>query len=73
MEFFTEYGEASQYQIQEVICKGSYRVVATAVDTRTGEPSRHPISKLEFEFERRKLAKDDVRELIYREVMSNSF
>jgi serine/threonine protein kinase len=37
------------------------------------EPSRHPISKLEFEFERRKLAKDDVRELIYREVGSNSF
>jgi hypothetical protein len=37
------------------------------------EPSRHPISKLEFEFERRKLAKDDVRELIYREVGSNIF
>lgn len=36
------------------------------------EPSRHPISKLEFEFERRKLTKDDVRELIYREVQSNS-
>ncbi|CAD6335459.1 unnamed protein product [Miscanthus lutarioriparius] len=33
------------------------------------EPSRHPISKLEFQFERRKLAKDDVRELIYREIL----
>ncbi|XP_049379848.1 mitogen-activated protein kinase 9-like isoform X2 [Solanum stenotomum] len=32
------------------------------------EPSTHPISKLEFEFERRKLAKEDVRELIYREI-----
>lgn len=32
------------------------------------EPSTVPISKLEFEFERRKLTKDDVRELIYREV-----
>ncbi|XP_021970904.1 mitogen-activated protein kinase 9 isoform X2 [Helianthus annuus] len=32
------------------------------------EPSTQPISKLEFEFERRKLGKDDVRELIYREV-----
>lgn len=32
------------------------------------EPSRQPISKLEFEFERMKLIKDDVRELIYREV-----
>jgi len=33
------------------------------------EPSRHPISKLEFEFERRKVTKDDVRELIYREIL----
>lgn len=36
------------------------------------EPSTQPISKLEFEFERRKLAKDDVRELIYREVLLHS-
>lgn len=34
------------------------------------EPSTQPISKLEFEFDRKKLAKDDVRELIYREVRS---
>ena len=34
------------------------------------EPSTQPISKLEFEFERKKLTKDDVRELIYREVLS---
>lgn len=33
------------------------------------EPSMQPISKLEFEFERRKLTKDDVRELIYREIL----
>lgn len=32
------------------------------------EPSMKPISKFEFDFERRKLTKDDVRELIYREV-----
>lgn len=32
------------------------------------EPSTQPISKFEFEFERRKLTKEDVRELIYREV-----
>ncbi|KAE8655271.1 Mitogen-activated protein kinase 14 [Hibiscus syriacus] len=31
------------------------------------EPSTQPILKLEFEFERKKLAKDYVRELIYRE------
>lgn len=36
-EFFTEYGEASQYEIQEVIGKGSYGVVASAVDTHTGD------------------------------------
>lgn len=36
-EFFTEYGEASRYQILEVIGKGSYGVVASAVDTHTGE------------------------------------
>ncbi|XP_021291983.1 mitogen-activated protein kinase 9-like [Herrania umbratica] len=36
-EFFTEYGEASQYQIQEVIGKGSYGVVGSAIDTHTGE------------------------------------
>ncbi|KAG9149979.1 hypothetical protein Leryth_010042 [Lithospermum erythrorhizon] len=33
------------------------------------EPSCHPISKLEFEFERRRLTKEDVRELIYREML----
>ncbi|KAE8709664.1 Mitogen-activated protein kinase 12 [Hibiscus syriacus] len=33
------------------------------------EPTTKPISKLEFEFERRKMAKDDVRELIYREIL----
>ncbi|MQL88437.1 hypothetical protein Taro_020993 [Colocasia esculenta] len=36
-EFFTEYGEATQYQIQEVVGKGSYGVVGAAVDTHTGE------------------------------------
>ncbi|XVF53800.1 hypothetical protein PTKIN_Ptkin05aG0127900 [Pterospermum kingtungense] len=36
-EFFTEYGEASRYQIQEVIGKGSYGVVGSAIDTHTGE------------------------------------
>jgi serine/threonine protein kinase len=37
MEIFTEYGEANRFQIQEVIGKGSYGVVAAAVDTHTGE------------------------------------
>ncbi|KAF3511565.1 hypothetical protein F2Q69_00003885 [Brassica cretica] len=33
------------------------------------EPSTQTISKLEFDFERKKLNKDDVRELIYREIL----
>jgi serine/threonine protein kinase len=33
------------------------------------EPSTQPIPKLEFEFERRKITKEDVRELIYREIL----
>ncbi|XP_020581143.1 mitogen-activated protein kinase 9-like [Phalaenopsis equestris] len=36
-EFFTEYGEASQYEIIEVVGKGSYGVVGAAVDAHTGE------------------------------------
>ncbi|KAL0408961.1 UNVERIFIED_CONTAM: Mitogen-activated protein kinase [Sesamum radiatum] len=35
--FFTEYGEANLYDIQEVVGKGSYGVVVAAVDTHTGE------------------------------------
>eukprot|EP01018_Ginkgo_biloba_P011017 Gb_40535 [translate_table: standard] len=37
VEFFTEYGEANRYKIQEVIGKGSYGVVCSAIDTHTGE------------------------------------
>ncbi|KAL6006886.1 hypothetical protein ACLOJK_032382 [Asimina triloba] len=48
-EFFTEYGEASQFQIQEVIGKGSYGVVGAAVDTHTGE--RVAIKKINDVFE----------------------
>ncbi|CAN6893293.1 hypothetical protein Bca4012_074222 [Brassica carinata] len=33
------------------------------------EPSCQPISKMEFEFERRRLTKDDIRERIYREIL----
>ncbi|XP_018835882.1 mitogen-activated protein kinase 9-like isoform X1 [Juglans regia] len=48
-EFFTEYGEASQYEIEEVIGKGSYGVVASAIDTHTGE--RVAIKKINDVFE----------------------
>ncbi|KAJ9153433.1 hypothetical protein P3X46_026872 [Hevea brasiliensis] len=33
------------------------------------EPSCQPISKLEFEFERRRVTKEDIRELLYREIL----
>lgn len=36
-DFFTEYGEANRYQIKEVIGKGSYGVVCSALDNKTGE------------------------------------
>ncbi|CAI5466126.1 unnamed protein product [Closterium sp. Yama58-4] len=36
-EFFTEYGEASKYRLLEVIGRGSYGIVCSAIDTHTGE------------------------------------
>ncbi|KAL3640734.1 Mitogen-activated protein kinase 9 [Castilleja foliolosa] len=48
-EFFTEYGEACQYQVQEVVGKGSYGVVGSAIDTHTGE--RVAIKKINDVFE----------------------
>ncbi|XP_029121593.1 mitogen-activated protein kinase 9 isoform X4 [Elaeis guineensis] len=48
-EFFTEYGEASRYQVQEVIGKGSYGVVGAAIDAHTGE--RVAIKKINDVFE----------------------
>ncbi|XP_074574658.1 mitogen-activated protein kinase 10-like isoform X2 [Curcuma longa] len=33
------------------------------------EPSCQPITKMEFEFERRRLTKEDIRELIFREIL----
>jgi len=36
-DFFTECGESNRYQIKEIIGKGSYGVVCSAVDKLTGE------------------------------------
>ncbi|XWS22429.1 hypothetical protein CRYUN_Cryun29cG0033300 [Craigia yunnanensis] len=33
------------------------------------EPSAQPVTKMEFEFERRRITKEDVRELIYHEIL----
>ncbi|XP_044984433.1 mitogen-activated protein kinase 10-like [Hordeum vulgare subsp. vulgare] len=35
VDFFTEYGDANRYKIQEVIGKGSYGVVCSALDLQT--------------------------------------
>ncbi|GAB2270300.1 Mitogen-activated protein kinase 8 [Dionaea muscipula] len=48
-DFFTEYGEANQYQVQEVIGKGSYGIVGSAIDGHTGE--RVAIKKINDVFE----------------------
>ncbi|KAL5222574.1 hypothetical protein ABZP36_027287 [Zizania latifolia] len=48
-DFFTEYGEANRYEVSEVVGKGSYGVVAAAVDTHTGE--RVAIKKINDVFE----------------------
>jgi serine/threonine protein kinase len=36
-DFFAECGEANRYSIREVIGKGSYGIVCSAVDNYTGE------------------------------------
>lgn len=37
MDFFTQYGDANRYKIREVVGKGSYGAVCSAMDTHTGE------------------------------------
>ncbi|KAH7298967.1 hypothetical protein KP509_25G067200 [Ceratopteris richardii] len=48
-EFFTEYGEGNRYKIEDVIGKGSYGVVCSAIDIHTGE--RVAIKKINDIFE----------------------
>lgn len=38
----------------------------TGLHSVSREPSAQPVSKLAFEFDRRKLSMEDVRDLIYR-------
>ncbi|EPS58802.1 hypothetical protein M569_16010, partial [Genlisea aurea] len=56
--FFSEYGYKCKYRILEVIGKGSYGVVCSAIDTRTGE--KVAIKKITDVFEH---ATDSIRTL----------
>ncbi|PKI55683.1 hypothetical protein CRG98_023899 [Punica granatum] len=49
MDFFSEYGDANRYKIQEVIGKGNYGVVCSAIDTHTG--GKVAIKKIHDTFE----------------------
>lgn len=61
VDFFTGYSEANRYVVQEVIGKGSYGVVCSAMDKQTGE--RVAIKKIEDVFQH---ASDAIR--ILREI-----
>ncbi|CAN6327266.1 unnamed protein product [Urochloa humidicola] len=49
MDFFSEYGDANRYKIQEIVGKGSYGVVCSAIDQHTGE--KVAIKKIQNIFE----------------------
>ncbi|XP_076901155.1 mitogen-activated protein kinase 15-like [Bidens hawaiensis] len=50
---------------EEALCDPYFKNLAKV----EREPSAQPVTKMEFEFERRKITKDDMRELIYREIL----
>ncbi|CAL9759346.1 unnamed protein product [Musa acuminata subsp. burmannicoides] len=61
LDFFSEYGNVNRYKIQEVIGKGSYGVVCSAVDTQTGE--KVAIKKINNIFEHKSDAARILREI----------
>ncbi|PKI35968.1 hypothetical protein CRG98_043650 [Punica granatum] len=65
LERLLEFDPRYRITAEEALAHPYFRGLAN-VDS---EPSMKPISKFEFAFERRKLTKDDVRELIYREIL----
>lgn len=67
MDFFTEYGEGNRYKIEEVIGKGSYGVVCSALDTHTGE--KVAIKKINDIFEHVSDATRILREIDHRHSM----
>ena len=61
MDFFSEYGDANRYKIQEIIGKGSYGVVCSAIDQQTGE--KVAIKKIQNIFEHLSDAARSLREI----------
>uniref|UniRef100_A0A0D9WJT8 mitogen-activated protein kinase n=1 Tax=Leersia perrieri TaxID=77586 RepID=A0A0D9WJT8_9ORYZ len=49
MDFFSEYGDSNRYKIQEIVGKGSYGVVCSAIDQHTGD--KVAIKKIQNIFE----------------------
>ncbi|KMZ62097.1 Mitogen-activated protein kinase 12 [Zostera marina] len=60
-ELFTEYGDVNRYKIQEVVGKGSYGVVSSAINTQTGE--KVAIKKIGEVFENSSNAVRTLREI----------
>lgn len=60
-ELFTEYGDVNRYKIQEVVGKGSYGVVSSAINTQTGE--KVAIKKIDEVFENSSNAVRTLREI----------
>jgi serine/threonine protein kinase len=60
-DFFTEYGESNRYSIKEIIGKGSYGVVCSAVDNFTRE--KVAIKKIKNVFEHVSDAQRILREI----------
>jgi serine/threonine protein kinase len=60
-DFFSEYGEANRYAIKEVIGKGSYGVVCSAIDNYTRE--KVAIKKIKNVFEHVSDAQRILREI----------
>ncbi|KAK9025554.1 hypothetical protein V6N11_038418 [Hibiscus sabdariffa] len=70
IEFFTEYGEANMHKTLEVIRKGSYGVVCAALDMHTGEiVAIYKENVATIKGGRRSLTKEDIKELLYREIL----
>lgn len=63
------YGPQSQTEFFWLFCQALADPYFKGLAKVEREPSCQPITKMEFEFERRKVTKEDLRELIFREIL----